>query len=98
MARLVDRLDEAGRRDKAEQWLRQTAETTNPLAAIFLVRRLDDTGRGDEAEWWLRRAIELGGTTAAQDLAERLDKTDPTQAERLRRYGIEPGGATATPW
>ena len=35
MGRLIDRLDEVGRSDKAEQWLRQTAETTNSLAAIF---------------------------------------------------------------
>jgi hypothetical protein len=63
-----------------------------------LAARLEQAGRGVEAEQWLRRAIEAGNFTALQMLAERLEKTDRAEAERLRRYGIEPGGVTADPW
>jgi uncharacterized protein YidB (DUF937 family) len=98
MGRMIDLLKQAGRGDQAEQWLRHAATTSNSLASMLLVHLLDETGRSEEAGQWLRRAIELEGTSAAQELAERLDTTDPAEAERLRHYGIEPGGATASQW
>ncbi len=95
---LVERLVKAGRSEEAENLLRPAAEAGDFAALMRLVVRLDEGGRGDEAEQWLRRALELGYAQAPHVLADRLDKTDPAQAERLRRFGIEPGGVTAAPW
>jgi hypothetical protein len=77
--------------------------TSRPLRGVLeqyrrLLGRLDEAGRGEEAENVLRQAVEAANGTPISLLAEWLGKTDRPQAERLRRYGMELGGATAAPW
>jgi hypothetical protein len=40
----------------------------------------------------------IGTSVCLENLAQRLDQTGVAAAESLRRYGIEPGEATAPPW
>jgi TPR repeat protein len=98
MMSLAQRFDEVGRGAEADQWLRESAEAGNLNALHVLAGRHEQAGRHHEAEQWRRRIIEAGNSAGVPTLADRLDQSDRVQAEHLRRYGIEPGGATASPW
>lgn len=98
MRTLAERFDQAGQGDEADQWLRSAADTGNLNALHVLAGRLQLVGRDQDAEHVGRRIIEAGNSAAVQTLADRLERTDPTRANDLRRYGIEPGGSTAAPW
>jgi hypothetical protein len=54
--------------------------------------------RDADGERVWRWILEAGNSAALENLAQRLDQTSAAAAESLRRYGIEPGGATAPPW
>jgi len=95
---LIEWLDQAGRGTEAEQWLREAAESGHLVALHYLIGRLEQAGRAAEADQWRRRLVETGTYGGVHQVALQLDKTDPARAERLRRYGIEPGGATSAPW
>jgi TPR repeat protein len=107
---LVDRLQELGRLEAAEAPLRPQAEDGNPSAIEELAGLLERLGRIDEATNWLRALTEdtpRGGlprstpteSTSLRKLMELLRRTGRTaEADQLRAYGIEPGGATAAPW
>jgi TPR repeat protein len=100
---LVRLLEHGGRSQEAEDWLRPAAETGNGEAMGVLARLLEQSGRDQEAEGWLRRTHELGistgGSGGKSDLARLLERTGRGQeADRLRRFGIVPGGRTADPW
>jgi TPR repeat protein len=98
MMSLAQRLDGAGRGAEADQWLRGSAAAGNLTALHVLARRYGQAGRSHEAEQWWRRIIEAGSSAGVPALADRLGQSDRAQAEHLRRYGIDPGGATAAPW
>jgi hypothetical protein len=98
MRTLAERLDEAGRGAEANQWLSDSAGAGNLNALHVLAGQLQLAGRGQEAEQVWRRIIEAGNIAGVQSLAQQLEGTDPTRADNLRRYGIEPGGSTAVPW
>lgn len=98
MWRLAQRFDEVGRGAEADQWLAESAEVGNLNALHVLAGRHEQAGRGKEAEQWRRRIIEAGNSAGVPTLADRLDQSDRAQADHLRRYGIDPGGATAAPW
>jgi TPR repeat protein len=98
MRTLAERFDEAGRGAEANQWLSDSAVAGNLNALHVLAGRLQLAGRGQEAEQVWRRIIEAGNIAGVQALAQQLEGTDPTRADNLRRYGIEPGGSTAVPW
>jgi replicative superfamily II helicase len=94
MRTLAERFDQAGRGDEADQWLRSAADAGNLNALHVLAGRLQLAGRDEDAEHIWRRIIEAGNSAAVQSLADQLERTDPTRANDLRRYGIEPGGNT----
>jgi hypothetical protein len=100
---LVRLLEHGGRSQEAEDWMRPAAETGNGEAMGELARLLEQSGRDQEAEGWLRRARELGISTGGRGgksiLARLLERTGRGQeADRLRRFGIVPGGRIADPW
>jgi uncharacterized protein HemY len=65
MYALAQRLDQAGRGEEAERWLRRAIEIGGDLTALnFLAERLDRTDRPEEAERLRRYGIEPGGRTA----------------------------------
>jgi len=98
MRTLAERFDAAGRGSEANQWLSDSAEAGNLNALHVLAGRLQQASRGGEAEQVWRRIIEAGNSFAVHSLAQQFEGTDPTRADSLRRYGIEPGGSTAAPW
>jgi hypothetical protein len=98
MQTLARKFDETGQPSEANQWLSDLAQAGNLNALHVLAGRLEQANRKEEAEQVLRRIIELGNPAALPSLAQQLKDTDPGRAENLQRYGIEPGGGTATPW
>jgi tetratricopeptide (TPR) repeat protein/transcriptional regulator with XRE-family HTH domain len=99
--RLRGMLTKIGRAQQAQEVLRQAAETGDDEAMEELAIVLEQHGRIEEAEGWLRRAVEIGsiGSNAKRRLGELLGSTGRVQeADRLGRFGIEPGGRTADPW
>ncbi len=98
MRTLAERFDAAGRGSEANRWLSDSAEAGNLNALHVLAGRLQQASRGGEAEQVWRRIIEAGNSFAVHSLAQQFEGTDPTRADSLRRYGIEPGGSTAAPW
>jgi hypothetical protein len=83
---------------EGDLWLSRSAGAGNLKALHILAGRHEEVGRGHEAQQWRRRIIEAGNSADIHTLADQLDRSDRTQAEYIRRYGIEPGGATAAPW
>jgi hypothetical protein len=60
---------------------------------------LGTVGRVEKAITWWQRAAETGNTHALGRAAELLEKTGRTdEMQRLRQYGIEPGGSIAERW
>ncbi|MFE9750140.1 methyltransferase, FxLD system [Saccharothrix saharensis] len=89
LLRRLERPEEAGR------WLRRSADAGDLDASCeLLVQR----GQHHEALRLLRHAVEAGVPLAEEKLAERLRRAGRAEeADRLTRFGIEPGGATAAP-
>jgi uncharacterized protein YidB (DUF937 family) len=98
MRTLAENFDNAGRGAEANQWLSDSAQAGNLNALHVLAGRLELANREEEAEQVRRRIIEAGNSAAVFSLAQQIQSTDPTRADNLRRYGIEPGGDTALPW
>jgi hypothetical protein len=98
MRTLAEQFDAAGRGPEADQWLADMGDEGNVYALHVLMGRLYLAHRDADGERVWRRILETGNSAALENLAQRLDQTDPQAAENLRRYGIEPGGATAAPW
>ena len=91
-----------GRADDVIRWLQGHAETSNTIAITALRRvglLLDEVGRHAEAVDWYLRFVETGNTGPMTRVARLLRTLGRTgEAERLLRYGIEPGGAVAGEW
>ncbi len=98
MRTLAEQFDAAGRGPEADQWLADMGKEGNVYALHVLMGRLYLAHRDVDGERVWRRILEVGNSAALENLAHRLDQTDPAAAEDLRRYGIEPGGATAAAW
>ncbi|UED83281.1 hypothetical protein [Streptomyces profundus] len=63
------------------------------------VKLLEQAGRQEEAMVWLRQELTSGNRRARWITAELLARTGHgPEAERLRRYGVEPDGSIAQPW
>jgi predicted Zn-dependent protease len=60
--RLAQRLDETGRPDEAEEWLRRDIEAADGGSSTMwiLAGRLDQAGRAEQAEVWRQRARDAG--------------------------------------
>ena len=84
-----------GNLDEAEQILRARADAGDTDAAGLLARLLAGRGDLDEAEQILRARADAGDGDAKQ-LAELLTQQGRGQeAERLRRFGLNPDGSIA---
>jgi len=84
----------------AEDLLRKSIKLGNFWAMPQLVNVLERENRASEAESLLWETVEAAPLFNAwemlADLVERMGRID--EAKAMRRYGIEPGGRTATPW
>jgi len=93
---LVHLLADRGDLDK----LRPLADAGDPDAVSMLARLLADRGDLDGAVQVLRAQADAGYSYAAQQLAELLaeqliEQDRGEEAERLRRFGLNPDGSTA---
>jgi hypothetical protein len=101
---LAWQLSEAGRTREAEALLRRAVDAGDRYAIDNLVRVLQENGKTREAESWIRRAIDLDSSArsfgaSVHALSSMLKSAGRSaEAERLKRFGLEPGGATADPW
>jgi transcriptional regulator with XRE-family HTH domain len=105
-------LDWAGRDPKMQGCLRRSldedfrsimedsADSTNrPGNTADLIRQLQWDGHDSDIEHWLRGLAEVGNVTAMEDLLRGMERAKRRQeADRLRRFGIKPGGRTDDPW
>ncbi|MEE6260124.1 hypothetical protein V1633_16660 [Plantactinospora sonchi] len=92
LVELARMLAKTGRTAEAEQLMRGVVQpTTEVLSALADV--LEKDGRAKEADRVLRDACLAGA-----DLIELEFSLQGTEAEQLRRYGLEPDGRTAAPW
>ena len=98
MQALTNWLDESCRTAEADQWLREAAAAGQVVALHLLMGRAQLRGQQEDVDHWRRRLVETGTWGGVFQLVQQLQNTDPVQAEQVRRYGIEPGGATADPW
>jgi hypothetical protein len=98
MRTLAEQYDAAGRGPEADQWLADMGKQGNTHALHVLMGRHYLAHQDADGERISRRILEGGNSAALENLADRLDQTDSAVAEDLRRYGIEPGGATAAAW
>jgi tetratricopeptide (TPR) repeat protein len=95
MKEMADRLNQAGRGAEADQWLTAMADEGNLNGLHILAARLQQANRLAEAEQVWRRIIESGNYLAIYNPIVQPQQTDLSD---MQHYGIEPGGATATPW
>jgi tetratricopeptide (TPR) repeat protein len=99
---LAGRLEEYGRYEESERALRPAVEAGDSFAMTALGRLLlKHSDRHDEAESWLRRAAQTSRRSdSALGLLGQLLVNDGRgdEANRLKRFGIEPDGTTAAPW
>jgi thioredoxin-like negative regulator of GroEL len=80
-------------------WLQARAEAGDTDALRRVARLLEEAGRVEEAITWLQACAEAGDTHALGRAAELLEKAGRTdEMQRLRQYGIEPGGSIAERW
>jgi hypothetical protein len=91
-------LHEAGRTNEAIVWLQARAQAGDSDAlhpAAYLLNKVGQTG---EAIIYSQRAIEADfhGLREAACLLKEAGRID--EMERLRQYGIEPGGRIADRW
>jgi tetratricopeptide (TPR) repeat protein len=84
----------------AEDLLRQAIKLENYWAMPQFMDLLEREGRTEEAEAFMRKTVEAAPFFDAwRMLTEFVERTGrPAEADALRRYGIEPGGLTASPW
>ncbi|RCG26827.1 hypothetical protein DQ384_28475 [Sphaerisporangium album] len=93
LARLLER---TGRREESDACLRRAADSRDLDATCDLLLR---DGRTREAERLLMHAVETGHWPAQDRLIALLGRTGRAgEADRLWKFGIEPGGSTAQPW
>jgi hypothetical protein len=92
---LIAVFDASGRTGASAEWLQDAARRGNAYALRETIRR----HRRDDPERWLRFAVEIGAPGSVEDLAIWLDtRGRREEADRLRRFGVDPGGATASEW
>lgn len=89
--------------DKTFDWLKscadRRAERDYPSERSAVAELLRAAGRTDEALAWLRRASRTGDPYAWRQYAELLEAAGRVEeAQRMRRYGWEPGGEISEPW
>jgi tetratricopeptide (TPR) repeat protein len=97
--RAVELLESGGRTDEAIGWLTAQAEVGQTRALEEAARVLHNVGRTDEALIYWGRAIEAGNYRLSPMRAVTLRTTCYAEyADRICRYGIEPGGSAAHPW
>jgi hypothetical protein len=98
---LAGLLADGGDLDEAEQILRDQADAGDGYAAVWLAGRLAEllADRGDlaGAEQILSAQANAGEKDAGGQLADLLTKQGRSEeAERLRRFGLNPDGSTAS--
>jgi len=84
----------------AESLVRKSIALGNSYAIPALVDILEHTNRAVEAEGLLRDTLEAFAFPNASETFRRfLERNGRTEeAELFKRFGIEPGGQTASPW
>jgi TPR repeat protein len=89
-------LEERGRGQGVEGYLRHGALAGNREAMLELGMLLEEGDRLQEAEGWLRQAAELGTRDATQRLGKLLARSGrPEQAEKMLRRAAERGSVEA---
>ena len=79
--------------------LLELAKLGNPSATRQLALALERAGWTRDAELWLRYITQSSGQSDVRWLADFLMRTGRTaEAERVAKFGLEPGGLTADPW
>ena len=98
--RVVELLKSSGRTNEAIGWLTAQAEAGETRALEEAAFVLCNAGRTDEALIYLGRAIEADKYgISLMHAAITLRMTGYAEyADRMCRYGIEPGGSAAHPW
>jgi TPR repeat protein len=92
-------LDQVGQGAKAPDWYQRVDEAISPDMLFVLATMLENSGWLERALIRYRNALECKYTAAMEPLTKllkRMSRTD--EAQRLRLFGIEPGGHTAQPW
>ena len=90
--RLAELLEQRGDLDGAEQILRAAADADDVAAPVYVAMLLERRGDLDG----LRALADAGDTVATQRLPELLSKQGRgEEAERLRRFGLNPDGSIA---
>jgi pentatricopeptide repeat protein len=99
MWHLADLWERGGRRREAEELLRRAIAYGDRHALRRLSESLLKADRKADAESVMRAALENGHGGSLGELANFVEACRGNEeAQRLRIYGIEPGGATADPW
>ncbi len=102
--RVVELLESSGRTDEAVGWLTDQAEAGRTRALEEAAHVLRNADRTDEALIYWGRAIEAGSYRLRYRLSARAAAISVREtgyaeyADRIRRFGIEPGGSAAHPW
>lgn len=92
---LAERYDAAGHGAEVDRHFLDRAEAGDVHAQAACAERLWRADQRDRSESWWRRAIEGGADYALHRLVDALSDTGrEDEAGSLRRFGLEPGGAT----
>ncbi|MEU6369947.1 hypothetical protein ABZ876_30500 [Streptomyces sp. NPDC046931] len=81
----VELLEESGRADEADAWIRDRAEAGDPIAAKKLASRLRVAGKAAKALAWYQHAAEAGDHSAVTDIADTLGEMGRIE-EAIRWY------------
>jgi uncharacterized protein YidB (DUF937 family) len=94
---LAERFDQAGHRATVDGYFHRRSEEGDADAQAAYAERLWRAEKLEQSDSWWRRAIEGGAGYARVPFAIALDTIGRAdEAHALRRFGIEPGGATGT--
>ena len=99
MRALAGMLERAGQTDEAAAVWEPAAQEGNTAAMRTVAELLDKAGQIGLAEWWMREAAQHGDAESLADLAgllQRVGRVD--EADRVKKFGLEPDGRTADPW
>jgi tetratricopeptide (TPR) repeat protein/transcriptional regulator with XRE-family HTH domain len=99
MRALAGMLERAGQTHAAAAVWEPAAQEGDTAAMRTVAELLDKAGQIDLAAWWMRKATQHGDTESLADLAGLLQRGGRVdEADRVKKFGLEPDGGTADPW